>query len=722
MKMRFILVTFCILTLLTSPLHLIADEGIWLPFLIKQLNEKDMKKMGMKMSADDIYSVNKGSLKDAIIWFNGGCTGGLISEDGLLITNHHCGYSYNQSLSTPEKNLLKDGFWAKNRNEELPCPGLWIACIQRIYDVTEDILKQCEPNMEESHRQDIINKNIEQTKKNSKLAKNEIINIVPIYDGTQFIAVVTVHYRDVRLVGTPPDAIGKFGEDTDNWVWPRHTGDFSLFRVYAGPDNAPVEYHPDNKPYHPKRHLHISMKGVKEGDFSMVMGFPGRTQEYLPSKGVDVIQNTINPARVEVRTKALRILREKMQSNELTRLKYAAKYARLANAWKKWDGEMLGLRKTNALNKKRKLETEFQARVVRNPQLESKYGTVSEEYNKLYQSMEQYMLSNELYQECFNRIPECHAVAQQLNQLVDVGLSKGEAAYQEEVKNILKGLPTFYKNLDADLEKQVCSAVYEVYDARLQSSLRCPAFDSLKSTAGGNVATAFRNMFDRSVVASMDGLMQLLNGDMLTALTKLREDPLCQFLRRMKAEHAQRTADRLGDLNKRLAPVQRKYIQALKTVFPEKKFYPDANSTLRVTYGKVEGLKPRNGICYESQTTFTGVMEKYIPGDYEFDLPKKLIELYERKDFGQYAVNGDVPVAYIGSNHTSGGNSGSPALNAYGELVGLNFDRIWEGTMSDVNYDVSLCRNIMVDVRYILFITDKFGGAGYLLKELNIKR
>jgi hypothetical protein len=696
-----------------------ADEGMWLPQLLGQLNEKQMKSLGMKISASDIYNINKGSLKDAIVSFGGFCTGELISDKGLLITNHHCGFDAIQNHSTIERNYLKDGFWAMNYGQELPNPGLFVTFIIRIDDVSSQVLNGVNNTTTESARQSLIDKNIEELKKTAKKENYQDLLVRPFFDGNKYYLFVTETYKDVRLVGAPPSSIGNFGKDTDNWMWPRHTGDFSMFRIYAGKDNKPAAYSADNVPYQPKKSLDISLDGLTRGDFTMVFGFPGRTTEYLPASAVEQIINVNDPAKIAIREKALAVIDGFMRNDEGLRIQYAEKYANIENAYKKWQGEVLGMKRTNGLDKKKAYESEFIRRVNSNPKWKEKYGSLLSDLNTAYAEFKDLGYARDYYNEVIGRI-ELFAIAAQLNNLVALKEKNGEKGYLEGLPAAKEKLQGIYKEYNAMVDQRLFAALMELYVKNQSPEMLAPDLvDWLKSN-GGNVEKLADEVYDKTEMDNGTKTLLDLENNPQQLLEKHKNDRVTRLLASINASYAEKVTSKLTPIQNRINSLQRSYMQAQMEVFPEKRFYPDANSTMRVTYGQVKGYQARDAVDYTYYTYLDGVLEKYKPGDYEFDLPPKLIDLYHKKDYGQYAAGGKLPVCFIATNHTTGGNSGSPALDAYGNLVGLNFDRVWEGTMSDLNYDPSICRNIMVDIRYVLFIIDKYAGATNLIRELKL--
>lgn len=694
-----------------------ADEGMWLPLLLEKLNEQQMKSLGMKISAKDIYSVNNGSLKDAIVSFGGFCTGEVISSKGLVLTNHHCGFDAIQNHSTLDNNYIRDGFWARNYAEEIPNQGLFVTFIARIEDVSKLVLNGVTSSMSEKDRQALIEKNMGLVKNAAKRETYQDAFIRGFFEGNQYYMFVTETYNDVRLVGAPPSSIGNFGKDTDNWMWPRHTGDFSLFRIYAGKDNKPAAYSTENVPFMPKKSLSISLDGTAKGDFTMIFGFPGRTTEYLPAAAVKQIVEVNDPTKIAIRDKALAVIDGFMRNDEQIKIQYAAKYASIANAWKKWQGEVLGLNRTDGVGKKKKYEEEFNRRVLASAQLKQQYGTVLGDLEKAYAELYPYGIARDIYGEIIPKI-ELFTVIQQLKQL-KAAQNQGETAFQAQLPKTKERLREFYKEYDSRVDVKLFEALMPIYIGQ-DSAYSAPSVRQKSAGYAGDYARWAQELYKTTVLADENKVLEALDKDPAGLLNALTNDPAVALQTELAQNYSAKVLPRLTEIQARINALQRTYMQAQMDVMTEKKFYPDANSTLRVTYGTVKGYEARDAVAYDIHTYLDGVMEKYVPGDYEFDVPAKLRELYQKKDYGQYGAAGKMPVCFIAANHTTGGNSGSPALDAYGNLVGLNFDRVWEGTMSDINYDPSICRNIMVDIRYVLFIIDKYAGAGHLVKEMKL--
>ena len=706
----FLIISFC--------LKSFADEGMWLPQLLQAMNEKSMKKMGMKLNASDIYSISKSSLKDAIVSFGGFCTAELISDKGLLLTNHHCGFDAVQNHSSVEHNYIRDGFWAMNNGQELQNPGFFATFIISIDDITATVLKGVINDMTEKERQSAIDKNIAALRPAIKKETYQDILIRPFFEGNKYYVFVTETYRDVRLVGAPPASIGNFGKDTDNWMWPRHTGDFSMFRIYAGKDNKPAAYSPENVPYKPKRSLSISLDGVKEGDFTMVFGFPGRTNEYLHSKAVQQIVEVLDPAKIGIREKALAVIDGFMRKDEAIKIQYAEKYALIENNHKKWQGEVLGLKRTNAVAKKKELEADFQKIVLAKPEMNLAYASLIHRLGQAYTDIEPYALARDYYNETVPKV-ELFGISADMNSLI-TAYAKDEASYNTRKMDVLEKLEGVFKEYNAKVDEKLFEAMMTMYVNDQKVENVSPQLRSLLSDNGKSFATLGNAVYSQTSFTSFDKIKTLLNGSATDAVDAIKADIGAKLQSDISKTYSSTVSPKLNELQSNISQLQRAYMQAQIDVFTKKLFYPDANSTLRVTYGKVNGYNPRDAVQFDHYTYLDGVMEKYKPGDYEFDVPQKLIDLYKKKEFGPYGVNGRQPVCFIAAHHTTSGNSGSPALDAYGNLVGLNFDRVWEGTMSDINYDPSICRNIMVDIRYVLFIVDKFAGAKNIIGELKL--
>lgn len=677
--------------------QVIAQQGgMWIPSLLEGMNEAEMKSLGSKLTAKDIYDVNNSSLKDAIGHFNGGCTSEVISSKGLLLTNHHCGFSQIQSHSSLENDYLKNGFWAMSLDEEMPNEGLYVEFIVRIEDVTDKMLNGVTNNLNERTKQSKLDINRNNLVKTVKKEVWQGVKIRPFYGGNQYFLFVTERFEDIRLVGAPPSSIGKFGSDTDNWVWPRHTGDFSMFRIYADKNNRPAKYSKENVPYKPKHYLPVSLDGIAEGDFTMVFGFPGRTNEYLPAVAIKQITQKINPSNIAIRAAALKVIDSYMKKDDQIRIQYASKQARIANAWKKWIGQNQGIEKSGAISIKQNFEKVF-TEALKEKGFENEYGHLLPEFKRLYEEFETVNVKRNNFIEIFLRTNELMHMMFRLTQM-EGAANKGEASFEKARTSMINRLKGIYKNYNVDVDQGVYESVMPLYSKNVDATI-----------------------YKKTAFTNLDSALSLLEGKSEDVVKNLNQDAAYQYAKPMIIEFYTQIEPEFQQINTKINQLQMQYMNALMKVMPEERYFPDANSTLRVTYGKVNGYSPRDAVYYNPVTYLDGVIEKYIPGDYEFDVPQKLRDLYNTKDYGQYVdSNGKLPICFLGTNHTTGGNSGSPAIDANGNLVGLNFDRVWEGTMSDIYYDPEICRNIMVDLRYVLFIIDKYAGAKHLIDEMTL--
>jgi hypothetical protein len=704
------LLSTVLLLALSLPI-LLAKEGMWIPLLLKSMNEEDMQSMGLKLSAEDIYSINQSSLKDAVISFGGFCTGEIISDKGLILTNHHCGYGQIQSHSSVENDYLSNGYWAKSLEEELPNPGLSATFIVRIEDVTEGVLGGLAVELSEEERQKSIQQRIDSLVAEKTEGTPYGAYIRPFFYGNEYYLFITETFKDVRLVGAPPSSIGKFGGDTDNWMWPRHTGDFSLFRIYADTNNQPAEYSENNVPYKPKHFFPISMGGVKEGDFTMVFGFPGRTQEYLTSYAIQQIKEVINPAQIAIREKALGIMDRHMKVDDKVRIQYASKYARISNYWKKWIGENNGLQKSGAIERKKEQEKAFVEAVGDQPAYTGLMGA----FEKKYTAIESYALARSYFVEIPYRKVEIIGLAATFRKAVDK-VNNGEALDAKELESLKVKVEKHFKDYDLSTDQELAENLLWMYKEDMPKAYVPP---SLAIEEEEKFSAQLNKFYERSLLSNKEATMALLTGEG-KGLKKLSRDPFYSLMTDFWGIYFDQIRPTYNRLSDEIDSLSKIYVKGLRDFVPGK-YYPDANSTLRLAYGKVEDFKPRDGVQYDYFTNVGGILEKYDPDNVDFNLPPRLVELIRDKDFGPYQdKDGLMHVCFIASNHTTGGNSGSPVINGKGELIGLNFDRNWEGTMSDINYDIDQCRNIAVDIRYVLFVVDKFAGAKHLIQELNL--
>ncbi len=718
--MRTKLLTTCLLfTILISPsLH--ADEGMWIPLLIEKYNIKLMQEKGFKLSAEDIYSVNKACMKDAVLIFGGGCTGEIISGEGLLITNHHCGYGQIQEHSSLEHDYLRNGFWAMSREEELTNPGLSVTILIRMEEVTAQVLAGVTETMSLTDRESLISKNILEIQKKAVEGTGYRASVRPFYMGNQYFLFVNEVFRDVRFVGAPPSAIGKFGGETDNWIWPRHTGDFSLFRIYADKNNNPADYSKDNVPYKPKYFFPISLKGVKEGDFTMVFGYPGSTNEYVPSYYIDMVKNYINPKIIEVRTKKIEIMEAAMNTDPLIRIQYSAKKSGIANSWKKWQGEILGLEKMNTIAKKQEFESRFtkwaEDEVVR----KGKYASILPAYKELYSSLKDYTLVNSYTNEIFGGA-EAISLARGVRALMEVTEKNGTPESVSKAKeDLLSSSKDFFKDYNQATDKKLFVALMTLYGNTIDAKWMVPEYIKFRSECKGNFALVAEKMYTKSVFTDEARFNAFIKGFNKSSAAKVRKDQFYLLGTGSSDYLSSNVRGELSRINAEIQKLNKTYMAGQMEFDKDRVFYADANSTLRIAYGNVMGYKSKDAVYFTHYSTLKGIMEKDNPEIFDYDVPAKLKDLYARKDYGRYTQDGEVPVCFIANNHTTGGNSGSPVINAEGHLIGVNFDRAWEGVASDMAFNPDQSRNISLDIRYALFIIDKFAGAGYLLNEMKI--
>lgn len=701
---------FIVAALMIMGMSAIADEGMWIPMLLGK-NEADMQKAGMKISAKDIYDINHACLKDAVLLFNQGCTGEYVSNEGLFLTNHHCGYSYITSHSTVAHDYLTHGFWAMSKDEELPCPGLTATRLVRMEDVTEEVLAGVTENTTEADRNRIIEKNIEQITAKAVRGTHYKAIIKPFYYGNQYFMYVNEVFTDVRLVGAPPSNIGKFGGDTDNWMWPRHTGDFSMFRVYADNDNKPAPYSRYNKPYKPLRFMEISLKGVDEGDFTFVFGYPGTTKRYVTSDEVDLAANVENPIRIKMRDIRLNHYKAAMEQSPAQRLKYASRVASIANGWKKWQGETQGIERLKGVQQKKEQERVFQEWA--NDKTE--YSEVLAQLGANYRNMSPI----EVERVYFNEAVMASDFMNRAYKLWQLSNSGRDSVVAAKTAELLKENENYFK--DFDEHTVVDKAIF------VETMLACweagyAPYLEKKGKDKAGITKLLNEIYDNSLLTHRDKMDKLLKSYKTGDKKKLVSDPgvdlfnVAYYVCYTQEKNTLYTRSRQN-----INQLMRLYVKGQMEMYSDSNFFPDANLTLRVTYGHVAGFRPQDGVYYKPYSTLEGIMQKENPDIYDYVVEDRLKELYNNKDYGRYAnAKGELPVGFIATNHTTGGNSGSPVLNAEGQLVGINFDRCWEGTMSDLLFDPDYCRNISLDIRYCLFIIDKYAGAGHLIDEMVI--
>lgn len=705
--------------LFSNPFQSLADEGMWLPMLLQETVYHDMQNEGLKLTPEDIYSMNQSSLKDAVVQYGAGCTGAMISGDGLIITNHHCAIGRLQSLSSVSNDYVKNGFWAKSRSEELPVRGISITFIIRMEDVTERMMSSlvagspgARSKAADSISKAIISEAIHGTKYSA--------TIRPFFNGNQYILIVSEVFKDIRLVGAPPQSIADFGGDADNYVWPRQTGDFALFRIYAGAGNEPADYAAENVPYRPRYFFSVSLKGVKENDFVMVFGFPGKTSEYATSFAVDLVQNVSDPEKVAIREVRRDIWSRHMKDNDTVRLKYAAKMYGLSNYTKRWQGEMTGLKRANVIAKKQQYEAEFTDRINNNEQWKNEYGSLLTDLKLNYDSLRGMQPVVDYYTEAL-QTPEIWKVAPILRPLVDsmVNRKTVDSVMLKMIANISKQLDGFYKDYDAAADEEMTDAMLELYGRNAGAELTPPELGELIQKYGADYGPLSRYLFETSMLDNEKELKLLLQHFKKGSEKKIMNDPAFKISLAITQYYNDFILPPFNRVSENISRLQQRYMKAQMLVFPEKIFYPDANLSLRLAYGTVKGYWLKDAVLLGYYSTLDGLAEKFKPGDEFYDAPPQLLALNEQRDFGRYAdADGTLHTCFITTAHTTSGCSGAPVVDATGNLVGLNFDRSSEATAGDYFYDPAQFRNIAVDIRYVLFIMDKFSGAGYLLDEM----
>ncbi len=715
--MRKLLLLVTGLFLLFSPMAK-ADEGMWLPLFVERLNYVDMQEMGLQLTAEEIYSINNSSLKDAIIIFGGGCTGEIVSDKGLIFTNHHCGYGYIQAHSTVDHDYLTDGFWARSLDEELPNEDIKASFLVRIEDVTERVLATVTDEMSEPERAEAIAAMSKEIQIEATADTHYQAEVKGFFHGNEYYLFVYEVYTDVRLVGTPPSSIGKYGADTDNWMWPRHTGDFSIFRVYADEENNPAAYSEDNVPMKPRHHLPVSIKGVKKDDFAMIMGYPGGTERFLTSYGVKYAIDVNNPSIVTIRRKKLDIMREDMDASDAVRIQYASKYARTANYWKYFIGQTKGLKRLDVYGTKLALENDFRNWLEANPEMNEKYGEALPSLEKAYELSADFNLWRTYFFEGFYRGPEIYYFSRQYGRLAR--LLNDKEADQEQINQLVESLREsakgYFKDYNMPTDQKMTAAMLEMIVDKFPADMLPAELVKINEKYKGDFAKYAEKLFSKSIFVSEASVNAFLDNPKAKKITK---DPAYVLMGDFLNTYRE-MAQKYNGSDELMSRGNRLFVAGLREMQPNKKFYPDANFTMRLTYGSVQDYQGADAVHYHYLTTLDGVMEKEDPNNWEFVVHPKLKELWENKDYGRYGENGVLYTCFLTTNDITGGNSGSPVINGNGELIGLAFDGNWEAMSGDIAFEPELQRTICVDARYVLFIIDKFANCQHIMNELTV--
>lgn len=693
-----------------------ADEGMWLLPLLQKYNIQVMQQKGFKLTADDIYNLNQASLKDAVIIFGRGCTGEVVSDQGLVLTNHHCGYGAIQQHSTPEHDYLEDGFWANSFEEEIPTPGLTATFLIRIEDVTEQVNATFKPEMSEAERDKAAMEIGRKIARQATEGTHYTASVRSFFGGNQFFLLVYEVFNDVRLVGAPPSSIGKFGHDTDNWMWPRHTGDFSVFRIYAGKDNKPADYSRENVPYKPKHFLPISLKGINNGDFAMIMGYPGSTQRYMTSFEVQERMNILNVNRIYIRGIKQEIWLKDMQADKTVNIKYASKYAGSSNYWKNSIGMNKALKRLKVYDFKKQQEEEFTKWVLAMPERQQKYGDALNLISEAVTGRKEDLHASQYINEALFSGAEIVGFASMTRSLADALKNNKTEDISKIAKSLKSRAENFYKNYNTPTDQKTAKAMFRIFMENVPVNYQPDIFTTIKTKFKGDVDKFIDQMFAKTMFTDPAKFNAFLDKPNLKELEK---DPVYATAISIVSK-AEEIGKAIAPFNEKLQRGQRLYIAGILEMNEGKAMYPDANFTMRLTYGEVKDYFPMDAVHYDYQTTLDGVMEKEDPDNWEFVVPEKLKELYNSKDYGRYGKDGKMPVAFISTNDITGGNSGSPVMNGNGELIGIAFDGNWEAMSGDIVFENNLQRTISVDIRYVLFVIDKYAGATRLIEEMKI--
>jgi hypothetical protein len=710
------IVLFCCFISLLS-MSALADEGMWLPVDVKNAIYLDMRELGLELTPEQIYSVNQSSLTDAIVSLGGFCTGEIISDQGLLLTNHHCADGAIQSHSSVENDLLENGFWAANKDEELPNEGLFVRFLVRMEDVTDQVLADVTAEMSEEDRNSAVDAAMAQLKRNSEPNTHYEVQIKPFYAGNKYYLFVYETFYDVRLVGAPPGAIGNYGGETDNWMWPRHTGDFSLFRVYSGPDGKPAQYSPENIPLLPKHHLPISLKGYQPGDFSMTIGFPGTTNRYITSHGLKLALEGSNEDRINLMQTRQDILKQAMDKDEELDIMYHSKYFVIANSLKYYKGQTEGIKNRNLVKRRKDLEDKFAKWVDAKKKRQKVYGDVVETLQNAYDSITKYNRAQNYYGYSMY-LMELVRTASQFTQLEPIIATDtlDQEKWSAIAQRVKASMDEFYAGYDATIDQKVFAALLKLFHKNVPDNLQPDILNQKAQHYDQDFDNWAENAYENSIFTSKESIYAFLDNPTEKALT---EDPVYQVAKQMST-YREEINDLVSEAESKLARIRRKFVEGLIEMNPERKYYPDANSTMRLSYGTVQGYSPRDGVIYQYYTTLGGIVQKETPGDAEFDAPDELLEIYEEEAYGRYDENDIMEVNFLSNNDITGGNSGSPVINGKGELIGVAFDGNWEAMSSDLAYEPELQRTISVDIRYVLLVIDKFAEAGHLVEEMTL--
>jgi|694.fasta_scaffold36572_6 hypothetical protein len=719
---KFLLVVLLAALAGNNPIMANPDEGMWLPLFIKRLNAEEIAKSGCKLTPEEIYSINNSSLKDAIVWLEF-CTAEIVSDNGLMLTNHHCAYGGIQSNSTEQNNYLDNGFWAKSFSEELPVKGQTASVLLRMEDVTAKVLAEVKPNSTPEERAAAVKKATTaiQEEASEKGAYRALVR--DMFNGNEYYLFVYETFKDIRLVGAPPQNIGKFGGDTDNWMWPRHTGDFSFMRIYMGKDGKPANYSADNVPYKPRHVLPVSLKGYKEGDYAMILGFPGRTNRYAVSESLRLIMEKSNPVQIKLNGKKLETWKKNMEANTAVRIQYSSKYASTANGWKYAIGQNEGLKRLNVIANKKKTESEFQKWADADAERSKKYGSILSDYDKAIKSYEA-IIPQQLYLALAGKASEALRMVTAMEPLVNLMEKTPEKTSAiDSLKNkILSAQEKFFNDYHPATDHEVAYELFLLYLKDIPADQLPPMLAAVHNGKGKNLEEKVKkftdDLFAKSIFASVESMKAFLQNP---SVKKFRKDKLVMLNADFNAYQTKVISPVSGAYLEKTDLLKRNFLEAYKEFKKDSKLYPDANGTLRMTYGNVKAYEPKDAVSFDYYTTSDGILEKYIPKDDEFDMPAKLIDLLNKKDFGKYAENGELHVAFLTTNDITGGNSGSPVINDKGELIGVAFDGNWEAMTGDLVFDPELKRTICVDIRYVLFIMDQYAGAQNLINELKIK-